>query len=599
MLTHLGHRRRGERAEDAAGAAAACCVGAAAVLVPLVFSRQTPYALDLKYVFSGALALLAGLALLLRQLLGGRVPARTAAMLRVLGLFLCAVMLSLVQAQYFHAGLRETWYYLAHAVLFAAAAITFRRGDRAQRLVTAALVIATVVAVYGCLQHYGIDPLVKGGWFKGGKKMDTGRSARILGTIGLETALGGYMAACAVLALGAAFAFRGRSARLAAAAAVLPMGACMFWSGTRTAWLAFAAGGLTLFWFADPWAAWRTRWDKAVLATAALVMLTLAVWFGPTAYRRVRLIPNHLPTRTTIWRSGLGMFFASPVVGQGPGAFRICFPTFRPADYAWRRVGSITLRAHNEYLEVLSETGLLGMVPFAIFIGLLVLGSGQALGSSGWRPLLPAAFGSAVALLVHAVASVDTRYPTCQMMLWVMMGLTVALWEPSGRGAVPARRRPSRAWPLVMLLAGGLALVIWTTQVLRPFQARQCLHLANAHQKAQRWDRSIAAARQAVRLDPISVPSHYTLANSLFYAGRYQAALEAFRTLRRYQPDYCDIHLRIAMIEARLGRMERARQALARARRFGVAWGQYYQAHRLTDEKLRALAADYEQADRP
>jgi len=598
------------RVRAGAEVAAALFVGAAVVIVPIALPRtlgapRTPYALDVKYVVSGGCALLAGLALLVRWAAGGRLPPKTAGMARVLGLFLCAVGVSLVFCRHREAGLRETWLYAAHAVLFLAAAVAFRRRERAARLVGAVILVATLVAVHGWFQARGID-LLGIRWSKGGSAITLGPGTRVLGTLGLETALGGYMAMCSVLALGALFFFRSGLVRVAVGLAALLMSACMVFTGSRAAWFGFAAGLLVLS--AGPGltkirAAFGSRRGRMVLGAAAGVFIVWAIVFGPGMWRRIRLIPGDLSTRTTIWRSALGMFYDSPVVGQGPGAFRLCFPDFRPDDYTGHKVSSVTLRAHSEYLEVLAETGMLGGVPFALFLGLLFIGTARALkGPAGGedRSLLLAVTAAVVVVLVHATAGVLTRYPTCRMMLWVVMGLAVALWPDDEEAAAPARlSRAERAWRIVLVLgAVAVAGVIWTTQVWRPYMARVYLARAAASQRTGDWGRSVAAARRALALDPASVPSHYTLGNSLFYAGHHEAALAAFRRLRLYSPNYCDVHLRIAVLDVLLGRPDAARAALRLARRYGVAWGPFATTEPLGDEKLNELANEFEQDKR-
>lgn len=583
---------------------AAFLVGAAVVLVPIALSSNTPYALDIKWLISGACALLAGLALLVRWAAGGQFHPKTAAMTRVLGLFLCAVALSLAFSHYRLTSLRETWWYAAHAILFIATAAVFRRRGWAALLVGAIIVTATFVAISGCLQAYGIDMLGKT-WWKGGRKVLFGPGTRVLGTIGLETPLGGYMATCAVLALGAMLCAGRLVLRICLGAAAFLMIACMVLSGTRTAWFAFLVGLVVLAMHLDLTAlkeALRARAGKTALVIAGAVVICAAAWFAPTVWRRTSELPRHLSTRTTIWHAALGMFYDSPVLGKGPGTFKVHFAEFRPPDYARHRVGAITVRAHSEYFEVLAETGMLGTALFAIFIGLFALGSVRALNgpsAGNRRALLLAAFAAAITMLVQASASVSTRYPTCRMTLWVMMGLTVALWRDDGPTVEPLQRPATRVWRAAVVIAAALAAaVIWPTQVHWPYMAREHLSQAKTSQKLGNWRDSAKSARRALELDPASVPSRYVLANSLFYAGRYRTALDAFDQLRKYSPNYADIHLRMAVLNARLDRMDKARDALRLADRYGMLTKEFARGEALTDGQLESLSLDYERREK-
>ena len=590
-----------------AEAAAVVIFAAAVVFVPLVFSTNTPYALDIKRPISGTCALLAGLALLVRWAAGGRIPDAARGVVRAAGLFILATVVSLAFARHTETGLRETWLLGSHVLMFIAAAIVFRRREWAERFVFVLLVIAAFEAVCGCLQAAGIEfaPL---SWSKGDREILLGQGGRVFGTIGLETALGGYMAACAVLALGAIFHFKDAAGRIALAAGALLMVLCMILTGTRTAWFACAVGcvvgcvvligGLRASTVMKVLRSWA---GAAVLAVLLAGATCLAVFLGPAVCRRVRKIPEHLSTRTTIWKSAIGMFEAHPVVGVGPGAFTLNFPEYRPADYADHRVTSIALHAHSEYLDVLAETGMLGFVSFAVLIGLVAIGSVRALkrSSGEGRMLLNAAFAAAMTMLVHAVASVDTRYPTCQLLLWVLMGLAAARWQDASADE-PAAPRQASMWRKAVAVAGiGVAIAIWTTQVYYPHRARVLLDKAETRQGTGEWAESVAAASRALELDPTSAPSYYALANSLFYGGEYDAALRVFRELQVHAPAYADTHVRIGVLNALLGRMDEARSALRLARRYGVATRALAAADDLSDDELRKRALDYEKKDRP
>jgi len=602
MLSTSGKLSRSIDVVKGSEAAAALSLGFAVIFVPLCFSTNTPYALDVKWPISGACALAAGLLLLVRWAAGGRIPAATVGVVRVAGLFIAAAAVSAAFSRYTETGLRETWWLAAHVIFFVAAAVVFRRREWANWFVGAILVVAAIVAAYGCLQAADCSwvALV---WSKYGRDIVLGSGARVFGTIGLETALGGYMATCAILAIGALLHFTKWWLRVLLAAAALLMIVCMILSGTRTAWFAFAVGLIVSV------AAVVTRREKGLFrGVGAPVTLGVfiagimaVVWFSfPSVGQRVRALGAHLPGRVVIWRSALGMFQASPVVGTGPGTFTVYFAEHRPLDYRSHGVTNVALHAHSEYLDVLGETGMLGMVPFALLIGFVVVGSVRALRrpGGGGRPLLLAAFAACVTMLVHAVASVDTRYPTCWLMLWVMMGLAVARWQDAGEGG---RTPPPSTWPwraFVVIAGVAVAVVIWDTQVWRPYQARKHLDRAEGRQKTGKWVESIESAQRALELDPISVPSYYVLANSLFYAREYDAALDAFHRLQVHSPNYADIHARIGALNALLGRMAEARRALRLARRYGVAGSALAEADALSDEQLRERAIAFEKGDR-
>ena len=625
----------------------------AAAVVPMVLTSSTPYVLDNKWPVLGGCALVAGLALVVRFAAGGRLAPKTAAVARFLGLFLCAAALSVVMSKYRGAGIRETWWYAAGAILFMGTAVAFRRGRWVWWLVGAMLLGATIAALSGYLQWFRTDlpwPWGARNWTKGAGEIRLGDGARVFGTIGLETELGGYMATGAVLAVGAALAAGWRTElRILCAVALYALAAlmiaCMAFSGTRSACAAFLAGLVAL-----AVGCWRRRWAPTlprlrvllVGCAAALVVAwwvhfgTMALWHASEppvqvesvaagmqdqappaaqprhaeprpdiwrlAWDRVRNLPKDFDLRWTIWQAAIGAFESSPVVGMGPGTFGAYFAEFRPRDYARHDVSSVTSQAHNEYLELLAETGLLGVVPFAIFIGLLGVGTWRALrsGESGGHALLPGAFAAAVTMLLHAGVNVDTRFPTGKMTMWLMLGLVAALWgdaEPMPRPLGAARAQALR-WAMV-LAAAVLAAAVWRNEVWGPYEARVELRSAEDAGTHRHYASAAEHSARAVELDPISVPSHYSLANARFHLHDYEGALAALRALKEHSPHFADADLREGVVLTRLGRMTDARAAFGVARRYGVATADFWDFESLPDEELGERAKTFEFYDSP
>ena len=63
------------------------------------------------------------------------------------------------------------------------------------------------------------------------------------------------------------------------------------------------------------------------------------------------------------------MFLEKPLLGWGPGTFRMIFPQFRHTDYDLNEISNVTLFAHNQFLGLLSETGILG---FGVYMWFLI-----------------------------------------------------------------------------------------------------------------------------------------------------------------------------------------------------------------------------------
>lgn len=113
--------------------------------------------------------------------------------------------------------------------------------------------------------------------------------------------------------------------------------------------------------------------------------------------------PGSPTTRLTIWSTTLTMIADQPLLGVGLGAFDVAYPRYDAGNGL-----QLTAHAHNEFLHVVSETGVVGGL-----MSLLFLLSGVRIGRRALRQadaeLRPPAFAAAVgcgALAIHSLVDV-------------------------------------------------------------------------------------------------------------------------------------------------------------------------------------------------
>lgn len=224
------------------------------------------------------------------------------------------------------------------------------------------------------------------------------RLSGVLGPCNLK--LGIVLASLSPFALAAARERLGQAGWLLAAAA---MGVVLILAGSRASWLTFA---LVLVW--TGWRALGARRLAALFVASALV-LAAASAVSPQVHQRVQRtalaltaqpdgVDAALSGRGRIWSAALCMIREHPINGVGPRAFREAFPACDPEPGRPAAWGSgAAFHAHQIVLEVLSETGVLG---------LLLWLAGAALAWRAWRYAAPAARERARPAMLALAASV-------------------------------------------------------------------------------------------------------------------------------------------------------------------------------------------------
>jgi O-antigen ligase len=142
--------------------------------------------------------------------------------------------------------------------------------------------------------------------------------------------------------------------------------------------------------------------------------------------------------RTAMRRDTWRLFLDHPLLGTGLGTFEMVFP---PYDSLYD--GKIANHAHNDYLEVLAETGLLGGLCCAWFLGAVIWNSlkGMAeLGSSFGSALNLTGLLACCGILVHSLVDFNLHIPANALLFFVSAHLATARPQPThqGRGGQPA-----------------------------------------------------------------------------------------------------------------------------------------------------------------
>jgi hypothetical protein len=154
------------------------------------------------------------------------------------------------------------------------------------------------------------------------------------------------------------------------------------------------------------------------VAATGLVLVAgaaLFFWLVPTyVLTKLGTINNYMPEasqggRLALWRNSLGIFREHPWLGAGMGSFVTVYPPHQtdPSDL-------VTEHAHNDYVEALTETGLLGgvliLTVLVLFVPITFRNlSVQLLREPGWIQL-----GAAVAccgLLIHSFVDFNLHIP--------------------------------------------------------------------------------------------------------------------------------------------------------------------------------------------
>jgi len=375
-----------------------------------------------------------------------------------------------------------------------------------------------------------------------------------------------------------------------ALAGLLPIGAFLLVVGSRGAYLAIAValllhlvlGVRTAAAAGQPARAPRRLLARAALFLAvALVVAALASLTGALpggarhALERVALVFDPQArafnfSRLEVWRDTLRMAGDHPLFGVGPGGFDSALPAYHDTARA-------VSHAHNQFLHVLAELGLVGLAAFLFLLRFgrraIVRGAANLSADPARGPLFHAAAAALTATAVYFLFETPLVWPEAGSLAMILLALVTRAGcvdrERPGRPAVAAGALAALALLLVALAP------TWTAYVRASGRLREHVAQTSAARRAElagdepaRRDHMVRAAElldQADALFPWRPEFQATRAEILSGQGRYAEALAATTLADERSPgDFRNLNMMGKLLFV-LGRPQEAIEPLRRA----------------------------------
>jgi O-antigen ligase len=398
--------------------------GACGVLLfgPLAFGAVEPWAIFA--LETCAVSLLAVWAY--RQWLNRELTISDHPLYRPMAAFFALVLLQWVAGTtaYRHVTYSHLLLYAAYGMLVFVVTQTLRRSSQFELMAQLFTAYGAVVAAFAVLQ--GLSPNGKLYWI-----FALQQGGFIYGPYVNHNHYAGLMEMLTPFPLVLAVThFTSGNRKIAVAGIAALMAGTIFLSGSRGGMVAFAVQiivlGVLMVRRRD--GSWK---QPLMLGVFVAVVIIFLVWIGGNELTR-RLMSIHTEareeigggTRLTIDRDCLRMALKRPFMGWGLGAFPIVYPEFR-SFYTTFFVN----QAHNDYLQLLVETGLVG---FSIAIWFLITVFRRAAGKlKNWTEtangaLTVAALLGCIGILVHSLLDFNLQIPANAALFYVLCAIAAS-----------------------------------------------------------------------------------------------------------------------------------------------------------------------------
>ncbi len=323
---------------------------------------------------------------------------------------------------------------LSDLVLLFLAAQAFRTLQEWRSFVWFGMLLGFITSIFGILQHLTFNGKLY--WFR---EMHYGGIP--FGPYANRNHFAGFVELILPLALVPLVLGRVRRERwlVVGLFAVLPIGA-LFLSASRGGIVSF---GVELALVALVMVQRRMAGKQLLAGAAVLVVALLMVtWLGVNQllqrFSSFQSLEATVGKRASMRQDTWHIFLDHPVTGTGFGTLQIVFP-----PYETLYDGKIVNHTHNDYLEALSDTGLLGGLCCAWFLGILfweALKRLRQINNSFAGALQLSGLMACSGFLVHSLVDFNLHIPANALLFFLMAHLATSEIQQVAPPPAPQRR---------------------------------------------------------------------------------------------------------------------------------------------------------------
>lgn len=472
---------------------------------------------------------------------------------------------------------------------------TFQQAAAAKRVLWTVALLSLAVSSLGILQYFGVHLI----------PVPQASGDLAISTLGNPNFVAHYLDIAILVTAGLLVAERRGWQRGVLGLTLLASATHMVVTMSRGGWLAVSLGVIVLVLLVKP----TRRW-----ASAAVLAITVLALLSPVAELVLDSIPLtqseslrdrasevaaqtwdralsmldgadfSITQRRIIWGDTINMARSNLFLGVGPGNYELFLPAYRtmPRHRAWRDLmgerGETAFYAHNEYLEVLAESGVPGLVALLWVVGVVLWLGWRAVAGADSSPtprvIKASCMAAVAAALVHAFFSFNLQDPTSASHFWVLVGVLAVLSRldnqragaDNGSGEQTRMELDLHGWRRLATAgaaAAVLALGLNTGMGLlmgdyHYFQGRKYDRFAQPNRAALSWRRAIEWREHDFRY-------HHMLGKASLEAGRTRQAVSALLRSVELHPYNASALRLLGSGLQELGQLDKAVKALRRA----------------------------------
>ena len=511
-----------------------------AILIPLLVFRPSKDCFLLpKETFSQVFIVVIFACWLINCIKKGRLSLLYSPLNKPMLAFILICGLSLFYAHSPYSGLRELRVLVSYGLVFLLAINNMRGTAHTDRLVTAMMFAGLLSSIYGILQYYNIDLFP---WIA-----ELGPRRKVFSTHGNVQFLAGYLILLLPVGVGFLLSNVAKAKRLFTAFAIVPMYICLMMTYGRGAWISLFISILLIAVIIGRrrFTIQRRRW--VLTALTVIILVTVLFSLSGPLQRRGLTIASQMSTlfeqrtetvagRWLTWQVCGSMMKDYRLLGIGLGNFKFRYPDYLGVflsdekGVSYRAYASRKLRAHNDYLQVGVEMGLVGAVVLGWCIcTFLIVGVPSLRRVERERfPLVAGMVGGILAISIYALIFFPFQVSTIGLSFFLIMALLSGEVSHGKVKTFSFSRLTSRR-KFILIEAIVILAIFFSTIATRPLVADVYYRRGLTHVRNNELHQAMANYLKGLSWDPDRGELHFEAGYVELTKTYYDKAIEEFQ----------------------------------------------------------------------
>jgi len=265
---------------------------------------------------------------------------------------------------------------------------------------------------------------------------------------------------------------------------------------------------------------------------------------------------SSLRTRLLIWNSTIDMIKDRPLFGSGLGTFPLYYLEYQ-ADFLQRNPSYLNFsgkagEAHNEYLQLWAEMGIIGLLSFLLIIIIFYktnLNLIKKIGTINGKIIIVGLISGVTVTLIHSIFSFPFHIPAIGAAFWFIIGITTVsadiFYEKSKDKKITDCKKISfystknkKYYKLIKITLIILILILMTIVmnifVIKPYRAELHLYQGRRWLIDEDYKNALPVISYAQELNPHNGRILHALGATYYNLNKYNQAIYYLQEAKKY-----------------------------------------------------------------